>query len=134
MNTIEQQRLALRRILIRRAEKIVARRLRLFVPEDSDVGVRPENLLRELRETEFIRRHQCSATVLGLASTFATFGKEQLDDDFLRPNLGGETTQPCLVRIVRRADHELFAKLARQPFLQPDRRLVVDPVAALDDA
>ena len=32
--------------------------LRLFVPEDKDLGIRPERLLRELGETEFIRRHQ----------------------------------------------------------------------------
>ena len=32
--------------------------LRLFVPEDTDLGIRPERLLRELGETEFIRRHQ----------------------------------------------------------------------------
>jgi hypothetical protein len=32
--------------------------LRLFVAEDKDLGIRPERLLRELGETEFIRRHQ----------------------------------------------------------------------------
>ena len=32
--------------------------LRLFVPEDENLGIRPEHLLRELGETEFIRRHQ----------------------------------------------------------------------------
>ena len=32
--------------------------LRLFVPEDEDLGIRPERLLREIGETEFIRRHQ----------------------------------------------------------------------------
>jgi hypothetical protein len=30
--------------------------LRLFVPDDADLGVRPERLLREIGETEFIRR------------------------------------------------------------------------------
>ncbi len=34
--------------------------LRLFIPEDKSLGIRPEKLLRELGETEFIRRHQCS--------------------------------------------------------------------------
>lgn len=34
--------------------------LRLFIPEDKSLGIRPEQLLRELGETEFIRRHQCS--------------------------------------------------------------------------
>ena len=33
----------------------LSNQLRLFVPEDVDVGIRPENLLRELGETEFIR-------------------------------------------------------------------------------
>ena len=32
--------------------------LRLFVPEDKDLGIRPERLLNEIGETEFIRRHQ----------------------------------------------------------------------------
>ena len=32
--------------------------LRLFVPEDEDLGIRPERLLREMGETEFMRRHQ----------------------------------------------------------------------------
>ena len=32
--------------------------LRLFVPEAEDLGIRPERLLREMGETEFIRLHQ----------------------------------------------------------------------------
>ena len=40
--------------------------LRLFVPEDEDLGIRPERLLREIGETEFIRRHQ--APVRSLAA------------------------------------------------------------------
>ena len=32
--------------------------LRLFVPENADLGIRPERLLAEIGETEFIRRHQ----------------------------------------------------------------------------
>ncbi len=40
--------------------------LRLFVPEDEDIGIRPEKLLREIGETEFIRRHQ--APVRSLAA------------------------------------------------------------------
>lgn len=40
--------------------------LRLFVPADQDLGVRPEKLLRELGETEFIRRYQ--APVRSLAA------------------------------------------------------------------
>ena len=34
--------------------------LRLFVDESEDLGIRPERLLREVGETEFIRRHQAS--------------------------------------------------------------------------
>jgi len=34
--------------------------LRLFVPADLDLGIRPEAALRQIGETEFIRRHQCS--------------------------------------------------------------------------
>jgi superfamily II DNA or RNA helicase len=40
--------------------------LRLFVPADQDLGVRPEKLLRDLGETEFLRRHQ--APVRSLAA------------------------------------------------------------------
>jgi hypothetical protein len=32
--------------------------LRLFIAEDADLGIRPERMLRETGETEFIRRHQ----------------------------------------------------------------------------
>jgi len=44
----------------------LANQLRLFLPEDADLGIRPERLLRELGETEFIRRHQ--APVRSLAA------------------------------------------------------------------
>jgi hypothetical protein len=36
----------------------LSNQLRLFVPEDRDLGIRPEQLLRQLGETEFLRRHQ----------------------------------------------------------------------------
>jgi superfamily II DNA or RNA helicase len=32
--------------------------LRLFVPEDMDLGIRPERLLKEIGETEFMKQHQ----------------------------------------------------------------------------
>ncbi len=54
----------------------LSNQLRLFVPEDTDVGIRPENLLRELGETEFIRRHQCSVRSL------AAFEKSEYADDW----------------------------------------------------
>lgn len=34
--------------------------LRLFLADEKPLGIRPERLLRELGETEFVRRHQCS--------------------------------------------------------------------------
>jgi len=50
--------------------------LRLFVPEDSRLGLRPERLLRELGEPEFLRRHQCSPDSL------AAFEKSEYPDDW----------------------------------------------------
>ena len=54
----------------------LSNQLGLFVPEDADVGVRPENLLRELGETEFLRRHQCPVRSL------AAFEKSEYADDW----------------------------------------------------
>lgn len=50
--------------------------LRLFVQEDKDLGVRPERLLRELGETEFIRRHQCPVR------SISAFEKSEYADDW----------------------------------------------------
>lgn len=50
--------------------------LRLFVPEDHDLGIRPERLLSGIGETEFIRRHQCSVR------TLAAFEKSEFPDDW----------------------------------------------------
>ena len=44
----------------------LSNQLRLFVPDAEDLGVRPERLLREMGETEFMRRHQ--APVRSLAA------------------------------------------------------------------
>jgi hypothetical protein len=38
--------------------------LRLFVPEDRDLGIRPEAYLKSIGELEFGRRHQCSPRTL----------------------------------------------------------------------
>ncbi len=54
----------------------LSNQLRLFVPEDRDIGVRPERVLREVGETEFIRRHQCSLRSL------AAFEKSDYPDDW----------------------------------------------------
>lgn len=50
--------------------------LRLFVPEDRDIGVRPERLLQGIGETEFVRRHQCPVRSL------AAFEKSEYADDW----------------------------------------------------
>ena len=50
--------------------------LRLFVPEDADLGIRPEHLLRAIGETEFIRRHQASVRSL------AAFDQSEHADDW----------------------------------------------------
>jgi superfamily II DNA or RNA helicase len=50
--------------------------LRLFVADDKDLGIRPERLLRDLGETEFIRRHQC------LLRSLAAFEKSGYADDW----------------------------------------------------
>ena len=50
--------------------------LRLFVSEDEDLGIRPERLLREMGETEFMRRHQASIRSL------AAFEQSEHADDW----------------------------------------------------
>jgi len=50
--------------------------LRLFVPDDKNLAIRPERLLRELGETEFISRHQCDIHSL------AAFEKSPYADDW----------------------------------------------------
>ena len=46
------------------------------MPEDKELGIRPERLLRDLGETEFIRRHQCAVRSL------AAFEKSEYTDDW----------------------------------------------------
>lgn len=51
--------------------------LALFLPEEADIGIRPEKLLAELGgEHEFIRRHQCGVRSL------AAFEKSPIPDDW----------------------------------------------------
>ena len=54
----------------------LSNQLRLFLAEEVDVGIRPEILLRELGETEFIRRYQCPGRSL------AAFEKSEQADDW----------------------------------------------------
>ncbi|MHC1624322.1 MAG: restriction endonuclease PLD domain-containing protein, partial [Candidatus Methanospirareceae archaeon] len=50
--------------------------LRLFVPEHQDLGMRPEHLIRDIGEAEFIRRHQAPLRSL------AAFEKSDYPDDW----------------------------------------------------
>jgi superfamily II DNA or RNA helicase len=54
----------------------LSNQLRLFIEEDRDLGIRPEALLRQLTETEFIRKHQCGV------KTLAAFEKSEHPDDW----------------------------------------------------
>ena len=54
----------------------LSNQLRLFVLEDKDLGIRPERLLRDIGETEFLRRHQCPVRSL------AAFEKSDYTDDW----------------------------------------------------
>jgi superfamily II DNA or RNA helicase len=54
----------------------LSNQLRLFVAEDKDLGIRPERLLRDIGETEFLRRHQCPVRSL------AAFEKSEYTDDW----------------------------------------------------
>lgn len=54
----------------------LSNQLRLFVPEDKELGIKPERKLREMGETEFIRQHQCSPR------TLAAFEKSEYADDW----------------------------------------------------
>jgi superfamily II DNA or RNA helicase len=77
----------------------LSNQLRLFVDESEDIGVRPERLLRELGETEFIRRHQCPVRSL------AAFEKSEYADDWR------ELMRLYLVRRTRSFIQENYAKL-----------------------
>ena len=50
--------------------------LRLFVPEEEDLGIRPERLFAEIGETEFFRRHQAKPRSL------AAFEQSEHADDW----------------------------------------------------
>jgi len=82
--------------------------LRLFIPEDRSLGIRPEKLIRELGETEFIRRHQCSPHSL------PAFEKSGYADDWR------DLMRLFLVRRTRsfiRANYATFDKARDRHFL-----------------
>ncbi len=77
--------------------------LRLFVPEDEDLGLRPEALINQLGggslgELEFIRKHQCSVRSL------AAFEKSEHPDDWR------ELMKRYMVRRTRSFIKENYAK------------------------
>ena len=76
----------------------LSNQLRLFIDEQKDIGVRPEKLLRELGETEFIRRHQCPVRSL------AAFEKSDHTDDWR------DLMRLYLVRRTRSFIRENYAK------------------------
>jgi len=76
----------------------LANQLRLFVPEDANLGIRPERLLREIGETEFIRRYQCPVRSL------AAFARSEYADDWR------DVMRLYLVRRTRSFIKENYAK------------------------
>jgi superfamily II DNA or RNA helicase len=76
--------------------------LRLFIDDHKDIGIRPENLIKELGETEFIRRHQCPARSL------AAFEKSSYADDWR------ELMRLYLVRRTRGFIKENYARYDQQ--------------------
>ena len=54
----------------------LSNQLRLFIPEESGLGIRPDNLIRTIGETEFLRKHQCPMRSL------AAFEKSEHPDDW----------------------------------------------------
>ncbi len=54
----------------------LSNQLRLFVPEDKDLGIRPEQLLRQIGETEFLSRYQAPVR------SIAAFEKSEFADDW----------------------------------------------------
>ena len=73
--------------------------LRLFVPEDKELGLRPEQLLRQLGgEVEFLRKHQANVR------TLAAFEKSEHPDDWR------ELMRMFLVRRTRSFIEENYAE------------------------
>lgn len=54
----------------------LANQLRLFMPEDRDLGVRPERYLSTMTEAQFLQKHQCGPR------TLAAFEKSEYADDW----------------------------------------------------
>lgn len=54
----------------------LSNQIRLFLPEDKELPIRPEQLLKEMGEAEFISKHQCGVR------TLAAFEKSEYPDDW----------------------------------------------------
>ena len=80
----------------------LSNQLRLFIDEQKDIGIRPEKLLRELGEMEFIRRHQCPVRSL------SAFEKSEYADDWR------DLMRLYLVRRTRSFIQENYARLDRE--------------------
>src|SRR6266446_4841830 len=76
----------------------LSNQLRLFVPDDRDIGVRPERLLQDIGETEFVKRYQCPVRSL------AGFEKSTYADDWR------ELMRLYMVRRTRTFIQENYAK------------------------
>ncbi len=77
----------------------LSNQLRLFIDEKKDIGIRPEKLIRELGEMEFIKRHQCPTRSL------AAFEKSEYADDWR------DLMRLYLVRRTRSFIEDNYAKL-----------------------
>jgi superfamily II DNA or RNA helicase len=77
----------------------LSNQLRLFIDEHKDIGIRPEKLLREMGETEFIRKHQSPVRSL------AAFEHSEHADDWR------DLMRLYLVRRTRSFIQENYAKL-----------------------
>jgi SNF2 family DNA or RNA helicase len=76
----------------------LSNQIRLFIPEDTDLGIRPEALLRKITETEFIRQHQCPVR------SISAFEKSDFADDWR------ELMRLYLVRRTRTFIQDNYAK------------------------
>ena len=76
----------------------LSNQLRLFLQDDEELSIRPERLLSDLGETEFIRRHQCALRSL------SAFEKSEYADDWR------ELMRLYLVRRTRSFIIENYAK------------------------
>ena len=77
----------------------LSNQIRLFVSDNEDLGIRPERLLREIGETEFIRRHQAPVRSL------AAFDHSEYTDDWR------ELMRLYLVRRTRSFIQENYAEM-----------------------